>query len=66
MKFYNLGDKPFETDVSFKWVEKNTVGHFLSKHGNLANLLLTPALLKKYRILITFLVFFSTQNLTIV
>ena len=52
---------------SFNWVKKKTLcwSPFLSKHWNLANLLLTSALLKKYRILIIFLAF-STQNLTIV
>ena len=46
--------------VLIEWKEKHPVGHLsLSKHWNLANLLLTSALLKKYRILIIFLAFFN-------
>ena len=48
--------------VLIEWKEKHPVGHLsLSKHSNLANLLLTSALLKKYRILIIFLAFFNPE-----
>ena len=48
--------------VLIEWTEKHPVGHLsLSKHWNLANLLLTSALLRKYGILIIFLAFFNTE-----
>ena len=48
--------------VLIEWKEKHPVGHlFLTKHWNLANLLLTSALLKEYRILIIFLAFFNPE-----
>ena len=48
--------------VLIEWKEKHPVGHLsLSKHWNLANLLLMSALLKKYRILIIVLAFFNTE-----
>ena len=48
--------------VSTEWKDKHLVGHLsLSKHWNLANLLLMSALLKKYRILIIFLAFLNPE-----
>ena len=48
--------------VLLEWKEKHPVGHLsLSKHWNLANLLLMSALLKKYRILILFLALFNPE-----
>ena len=48
--------------VLIEWKKTHPVGHLsLSKHWNLANLLLTSALLKKYRILIIFLAFFNPE-----
>ena len=61
MKFYNLGDKTFETDVSFKWVKKTLFVIFFIKTLKFSKFVADISIAQEIQDSINFSIFFNPE-----